>query len=272
MLYWYLIGLIPIGYIIARYIWELFEIEDFSRKAVLITGCDSGFGRELALRCIEKGFTVFAGCLTEKGQESLKKECPSKKLHTLPLDVASDESVESARKYVDEQLKLGLELWGLVNNAGIFSCYGPDDWTKVSDYINAAQVNTFGVIRVTHAFKKYIKQSVGRIVTVTSVNGRLSTPTGGPYVVSKYGAEAYMDAIRQELHVNGVKVSILEPGVFRTPLLDEQAMVNRIESVWSKLDDETKEEYGEYYKTYFVNFWNNLFMSMSSTKNSLCGR
>ncbi|PIO63491.1 hypothetical protein TELCIR_14908, partial [Teladorsagia circumcincta] len=89
-------------------------------------------------------------------------------------------------------------LWGIVNNAGIFSCHGPDDWTTVSDYINAAQVNTFGVVRVTHAFKKYVKRSEGRIVTVTSVNGRLSTPCGGPYVVSKYGTEAYMDAISRE--------------------------------------------------------------------------
>ncbi|KAK5966625.1 hypothetical protein GCK32_014167 [Trichostrongylus colubriformis] len=100
------------------------------------------------------------------------------------------------------------------------------------------------------AFKRYIKRSEGRIVTVTSVNGRLSTACGGPYVVSKYGAEAYMDAIRQELYVNGVNVSILEPGIFRTPLLDEQAMIDRIDRAWSKLDDETKEEYGEYYKAY----------------------
>ncbi|KAK5985880.1 Serpentine receptor class gamma, partial [Trichostrongylus colubriformis] len=130
------------------------------------------------------------------GEISLKLECPSPKLRTLPLDVTSDESVAAAKGYIDEYLKQGLQLWGIVNNAGIFSCYGPDDWTKVSDYVNAAQVNTFGVIRVTHTFKRYIKRSEGRIVTVTSVNGRLSTACGGPYVVSKYGAEAYMDAIR----------------------------------------------------------------------------
>ncbi|ETN83704.1 hypothetical protein NECAME_07246 [Necator americanus] len=48
------------------YFWELLRIGDLSSKAVLITGCDSGFGRELVFRCIDKGFTVFAGCLTEK--------------------------------------------------------------------------------------------------------------------------------------------------------------------------------------------------------------
>ncbi|VDN31236.1 unnamed protein product [Cylicostephanus goldi] len=124
-----------------------------------------------------------------------------------------------------------LELWGVVNNAGIFSCYGPDDWTSLEDYKRAVDVNTFGVIRVTHAFKKYVKKAEGRIVTVTSVNGRLSSPGSGPYVVSKFGAEAYMDAIRQELYAMGVKVSILEPGIFRTPLINEKAMLDRIESV-----------------------------------------
>ncbi|VDM77863.1 unnamed protein product [Strongylus vulgaris] len=246
-----------------RYIWELLRVGDLSSKAVVITGCDTGFGRELAKRCIAKGFTVFAGCLTEQGQISLKKECPSPKLHTITLDVASDESVSQAKDYVERNLG-GLKLWGVVNNAGIFSCYGPDDWTAIEDYKRAVEVNTFGVIRVTHAFKKHVKNAEGRIVTVTSVNGRLSSPGSGPYVVSKFGAEAYMDAIRQELYAWGVKVSILEPGIFRTPLINEKAMLDRIEAVWSKVDDETKEEYGERFKDHFGKMWNHIYISMSS--------
>ncbi|KAK6758810.1 hypothetical protein RB195_016193 [Necator americanus] len=265
MCWLFLLFLFPLLYIIARYFWELLRIGDLSSKAVLITGCDSGFGRELVFRCIDKGFTVFAGCLTEKGQTSLKAECSSPKLHTVSLDVTSDDSVLKAKEYVESNLK-GLKLWGLVNNAGVFSCYGPDDWTTVKDYKSAAEVNLFGVIRVTHAFKKLVKRAEGRLVAVTSVNGRLSSPGAGPYVVSKFGAEAYMDAIRQELHEMGVKVSILEPGIFRTALIDEQAMLHRVESVWSKVDDETKEEYGEKYKDYFGKMWNKIYVSMSSTK------
>lgn len=241
-------------------------MEDLSSKAVLITGCDSGFGRELALRCISEGFTVFAGCLTEKGKISLKDECSSPKLHTISLDVTCDKSVWKAKEYVLVYLKQGLQLWGVVNNAGVFSCFGPDDWATVDDYVKAAEVNTFGVVRVTHAFKKYVKLSKGRLIAVTSVNGRLSTPGAGPYVVSKFGTEAYMDAIRQELYEIGVKICILEPGIFRTALLDEQAMLSRVESAWSRLDDETKEEYGEKYKNYFVKMWNERYFAMSSSK------
>ncbi|RCN49244.1 oxidoreductase, short chain dehydrogenase/reductase family protein [Ancylostoma caninum] len=286
MVWLILFCLLPVAYIIARFFWELLRVGDLSSKAVLITGCDSGFGRELALRCIAKGFTVFAGCLTEKGRTSLKEECPSIRLHPVSLDVTSDESVRQAKEFVERNLG-GLKLWGVVNNAGVFSCYGPDDWTTIEDYKRAAEVNTFGVIRVTHvgfpdntyitrptctesfflqAFKKLVKRAEGRIVAVTSVNGRLSSPGAGPYVVSKFGTEAYMDAIRQELHEMGVKVSILEPGIFRTALIDEQAMLNRVESVWSKLDDETKEEYGEEFKDYFGKMWNHVYVSLSSTK------
>ena len=89
-----------------------------------------------------------------------------------------------------------LALWAVVNNAGIFSCYGPDDWLSMADYKLSLEVNTLGVIRTTQVFKKLVKASQGRIVTVTSVNGRLSSPAAGPYVVAKFGAEAYMDALR----------------------------------------------------------------------------
>ena len=47
-----------------------------------------------------------------------------------------------------------------------------------------------------------------------------------------------------------VKVSILEPGMFKTPLLDEKAMIDRVEGAWAKLPEDTKEEYGEKFKNY----------------------
>ncbi|VDL74493.1 unnamed protein product [Nippostrongylus brasiliensis] len=237
-----------------------------------------GFGRELALRCISEGFTVFAGCLTLKGEASLKADCKSSKLHTVSLDVTSDESVKNAKEYVESNLKHGLQLWGIVNNAGVFSCYGPDDWTSVSDYQKAAEVNTFGVIRVTQAFKRLIKKSQGRIVAVSSVNGRLSTPAAGPYVVSKFGTEAYMDCIRQELHYMDVKVSLLEPGIFRTALLDEKAMLDRVESVSPKiLFMSTLKFQRDFFRTLYLlkqvlvsstiaAMWNELFITKSSTQ------
>ncbi|CAI5452301.1 unnamed protein product [Caenorhabditis angaria] len=252
---------------IVRYILELLPASGkLTDKAVFITGCDTGFGRELAKKCVKNGFLVFAGCLTPKAGETLKNEVENKeKIHIVSLDVSKDESVQKAAEYVKSNLG-SIKLWGVVNNAGIFSCYGPDDWCKLADYENALDINTLGVIRVTHAFKKLIKQSSGRIVTVTSVNGRLSTPAAGPYVVSKFAASAYMDCIRQELYNFNVKVSIVEPGIFRTPLLDKTAMLKRVDHVWSNVDSETKVEYGEKFKNYFANRWNETFHKLSTDK------
>lgn len=67
--------------------------------------------------------------------------------------------------------------------------------------------------------------------------------------------KSYDYNFRQELYNFGVKVSILEPGIFRTPLLDEQAMLKRVDHVWTQIDDETRTEYGETFKNY-CEFWN----------------
>lgn len=65
MLWVLLLLLVPLYYL-ARYLWELVELPDLRKRAVFITGADSGFGRLLAIKCAAKGLPVFAGCLTEK--------------------------------------------------------------------------------------------------------------------------------------------------------------------------------------------------------------
>ncbi|VDK18804.1 unnamed protein product [Anisakis simplex] len=66
----YILLLIPLYYLI-KYFYELPKVRDLSSKAVLITGCDSGLGRMLALKCAEKGMTVFAGCTTKEVRLSI---------------------------------------------------------------------------------------------------------------------------------------------------------------------------------------------------------
>lgn len=75
----------------------------FHQKYVLITGCDSGFGRETALRLDSLGFNVFATCLTSEGQDHLTASC-SKRLTTLHLDVTSSQEIKQAFKFVAQNL------------------------------------------------------------------------------------------------------------------------------------------------------------------------
>ncbi|CAI2354201.1 unnamed protein product [Caenorhabditis sp. 36 PRJEB53466] len=247
-------------FLLRRFVLEHFHVESHG-KYVLITGCDSGFGRLLALRLLDKRVNVFAACFTQQGMESLKKEWRSNlssqgQLHTLQLDVTKEESVHSAKLFVEKVLReQNANLWGLVNNAGIFSIHGPDDWCSVAEYSSSLNVNTLGAIRMCHAFVPLIKQSRGRIVTMGSTAGRLHGLYVAPYVTAKFAVEGYMDCLRLEMRQYGVSVHILEPGCFKTELLNNEAQKMRIQKIWNNLSVETKEEYGEEYRKNFETAW-----------------
>lgn len=76
---------------------------DLVQKRVFITGCDTGFGHDIARRLDKYGMHVFAGCLTEEGETNLKCQC-SDRLTTIPLDVSKPESVRKAFKMVAERI------------------------------------------------------------------------------------------------------------------------------------------------------------------------
>ena len=84
-------------------------------------------------------------------------------------------------------------------------------------------------------------------MTVSSICARLGLPLHGPYTASKHAVEGYMDVIRQELCDYGVSVSILEPGFFKTPLLNASRLIEMAERVWRRAPKEIQEEYGEEY-------------------------
>lgn len=147
----------------------------------------------------------------------------------------------------------------MVNNAGIAGQNSWDDWCTLDSYRICWEVNTLGLIRMTHAFKPLIKKAKlvfsenkiylifrGRIINTASICGRVSLPCTAPYNVSKYGVEAYSDAIRAELCPFGIDVCILEPGFFATGLTDPKAHEIMLNKQWQSLSDETREEYGKH--------------------------
>lgn len=75
----------------------------YEGRHVVITGCDTGFGHMLAKELDARGLSVFAGCLTNNGEEELKKSC-SRKLRTFPLDVSDPDSIKKALLYIKAQL------------------------------------------------------------------------------------------------------------------------------------------------------------------------
>ncbi|XP_064598222.1 D-beta-hydroxybutyrate dehydrogenase, mitochondrial-like [Liolophura sinensis] len=220
-------------------------------KGVFITGCDTGFGNSLARRLASLGFRVFAGCYRPDDEEAqaLKASC-GEALHIIPLDVSSDSSVTHAAKYVKEHLGEG-GLWGVVNNAGQNVC-GEAELCTMDMYKRIMDINMFGAVRVTKAFLPMIRRSKGRILNVSSVNGRVGIPRRAPYTMSKYALEGFSDVLRLEMRQWGVKVILIEPGSFggSTAILRNsnlERIKNEVNTMWEEATVEVKEDYGKDY-------------------------
>lgn len=218
-------------------------LRDLDKRYVLVTGCDSGFGKETAIRLDKMGFHVFAACLTREGEDCLKTVC-SERVKTLHLNVTISESVQDAYNFVKSNIPDNSGLWGLINNAGAMSV-GPIEWTPLDKYKRTADVNLWGVIDVTKTFLPIIKRAKGRVVNISSFLGQLSLQNMSPYCITKYGVEAFSDALRREMGPWGVRVVIIEPGVFKTRMADPDLYSGQINSLWNGLDADLKKDYGE---------------------------
>ena len=98
-----LIVLVLTLYVTCNFLFDV-RVLDLDKKAVLITGCDSGFGYELAKKLDAQGLRVFAACLTSEGEAKLKSEC-SAEIRTLKLDVAESSDVQKALEVVKTSLR-----------------------------------------------------------------------------------------------------------------------------------------------------------------------
>jgi NAD(P)-dependent dehydrogenase (short-subunit alcohol dehydrogenase family) len=90
-----------------------------------------------------------------------------------------------------------------------------------------------------------------------SAYGRLHGFYTAPYVTAKFGVEGFMDSVRLELKPFGVTAHILEPGAFKTQLLNKESMLDRMDQIWNKLSQAVKDEYGEEFRKNFIRQWMN---------------
>ncbi|XP_045868524.1 retinol dehydrogenase 5 isoform X2 [Meles meles] len=261
-----------LGVLLWAVLWLLRDRQSLptSDAFVFITGCDSGFGRLLALRLDQRGFRVLASCLTPSGAEDLQRVASSR-LHTTLLDVTDPQSVQRAAKWVETQVgEAGL--FGLVNNAGVAGIIGPTPWLTQNDFHWVLNVNTLGPIGVTLALLPLLQQAQGRVVNITSVLGRLAA-NGGGYCVSKFGLEAFSDCLRRDVAHFGVRVSIVEPGFFRTPVTNLKSLEDTLQECWARLPSATQARYGEGFLTKYLEVQQrimNLICDPDLTKVSRC--
>ncbi|XP_054714871.1 short-chain dehydrogenase/reductase family 9C member 7-like [Uloborus diversus] len=209
-------------------------------KAVFVTGCDSGFGHHLARKLDDLGLHVFAGCLRPDGEGAKNlQESASSRLHILPLNVTSEDSIKEAVRYVEEHLK-DKKLWCVVNNAGLNEG-GELMWTNMDFIEKVVNVNTYGVVRTTKAFLPLLCKHGGRVVVVASAAGRYTYPGMVPYCMSKQATVSFCDGLRLEMYRFGIKVVTIEPWMYKTPITNANTILDYVTRAWDSGPAEIKE-------------------------------
>jgi NAD(P)-dependent dehydrogenase (short-subunit alcohol dehydrogenase family) len=176
-------------------------------KIVLITGCSTGIGQDLARRLVLAGYTVVASARRPETLADLPAAL------TLPLDVTDPASVASATAEVIRRFG---RVDVLVNNAG-YAVRGAVEEVSAEQVHDMFDVNVYGVMRMIRAVAPHMRQQkAGRIVNIGSVAGKLVLPVNGTYSATKFALEALSDALRFELALFGIQVVLVEPGNIRT--------------------------------------------------------
>jgi NAD(P)-dependent dehydrogenase (short-subunit alcohol dehydrogenase family) len=171
--------------------------------SVLVTGASRGIGRSIVEHLASRGWDVVAGVRTEQDADALAKLDPQR-ISTVALDITNAGHIDALADALPPQLD------AIVNNAGIVVS-GPMETLTVEDWRKQLDINVVGQFAVTQAVLPRLRQSRGRIVFISSINGRLSMSLIGAYSASKFALEAAADALRMELQPWGVRVVLIEP-------------------------------------------------------------
>ena len=185
---------------------------DISGRWIVVTGCDSGFGRGVVESLVARRARVIACCFTPEGAASALEAGAQ----LAPcIDLSDDEATVQLAS--DIHSRCGGSLWGLVHCAGI-ALPGFIDYQPISFYRQVMDVNFFAPVMLTQKLLPAIRKTRGRVVIVSSVDGLVSLPGNAPYDASKFAVEAYADALRAELSFWNVSVSVINPSTMRTPM------------------------------------------------------
>jgi NAD(P)-dependent dehydrogenase (short-subunit alcohol dehydrogenase family) len=206
-----------------------------TERVWLITGASSGFGRAVTTAALARGDGVAASGLELETIEELVGDCGDRAL-ALPLDVAHANDVRNA-------VRRAAEHFGRIdvafNNAG-YGHVGSVEELSDADLRRQLDVNLLGNINVTRAVLPYLRrQGSGHLVQMSSLNGVEGLVGAAYYAASKFGIEGFSETLADEVAPFGIKVTIVEPGPFRTRFLSSASVK------WAKPMPEYEETVGK---------------------------
>jgi NAD(P)-dependent dehydrogenase (short-subunit alcohol dehydrogenase family) len=205
-------------------------------RVALVTGASSGIGKATAERLATAGYKVY-------GTSRRGAQTGQQLFEMVPLDVTSDESVETA---VTEVIRLERRIDLLVNNAGFGVAPAGAEESSIEQARSIFDTNFMGIVRMTRAVVPYMRrQRSGRIVNIGSVLGFLPMPYGALYAATKHAIEGYSESLDHEIRTWGIRVSVIEPAYTKTRfdenLLQPDSKLDEYREVRAALANKVKE-------------------------------
>ncbi|SAL09985.1 short chain dehydrogenase [Caballeronia peredens] len=177
-----------------------------------ITGCSTGFGRELALAVIDRGWRAVVAARNPESVADLVARAPDRAV-AVQLDVTRAAEIKSS---VERAYAAFGQIDVLVNNAGFGYLSAVEEGEE--DEVRAMfEANFFGAAAMIRAVLPRMRERrSGHIVNITSVGGLVGNPGSGYYAATKFALEGLGEALARETEELGIKVTAVEPGPFRT--------------------------------------------------------
>ena len=181
-------------------------------KNILITGCSSGIGKNVAITLHNKGWRVFATCRSKTDCTFFTKLG----IESFPLDLLKEESINCAVNLVKEKTKSQLDV--LFNN-GAYAIPGAIQDIPRSAMREIFEVNVFGQIDlINRCIPLMMNSDYPKVINCSSVLGFISLPYRGLYSATKYSIEALTDALRRENYDSKIKFVLIQPGPISTDI------------------------------------------------------
>jgi len=186
-----------------------------------ITGCSTGFGRELAKHTLELGWPTV---VTARNTKDIADLAASKLALALELDVTDQRQVDACIKKAEQECG---RIDVLVNNAGI-GYFGAVEESEEEQVRRMFEINFFGACRMINAVLPGMRaRRKGCIVNISSIGGLRSFPSVGYYNATKFALEGLSEALWQEVEPLGIRVMCIEPSGFRTDWAGRSAETTR---------------------------------------------
>ena len=227
------------------------DYHNTSKKVVVVTGCDRGFGKAIVLKLIEDGYTVFAGCLnaSNAAKDDSYQSRVGNELHLLQMDVTKKDEIQQSMKQVSDWLDCNktFKLCSIVANAGIgLTC--PSEMMPEEALRQVMEVNFFGVVNSLKIFLPLLRKSEASrktLVVLSSFSSIAPAQTFTAYGASKAAVRQWANCLRFEVAPFGIRVATICPDFYATDMVaNSKVQVDKVDKFVQESDREIVTSYG----------------------------